>query len=270
MRRAPIALLLAIAGCAPAATGPSPELVLAQRALGRATDSTFADRATEEIIEAEQALTMAEREHMAHPGSVRADDEAYVALRAAEKAFFAGRSEAAREALQRARRAASHLAKDLARREAFLASLARRRAAQAEAREEGRRALREALEGARASGARIVERDGAIVLRFSAEQLFLRGTSLLRDGAEDRLAHIAVCLAKAPPFELRLAVVDDVEGFRTSPAMLASRRYERLREALCARGVPAAAFLSRHVRPPSETQIDIVVNAPDPPLPPAD
>lgn len=270
MRWWALGVVVASAGCVPAASMVPGDLVLAQRALGRAADSAFADRAAEEIAEAEVALDLAEREQAMRPGSARAAEDAYVARRAAEKAWVAGRCAAAREALLRARRAASHLAADLARREAFFASLSRRRAALAEARAEQRRALLSSVVGARAAGARILERADAIVVRFSVEQIFLHGTSLLRDGAEERLDRLAACLAKAPPSELQLAIVDDVEGFRTRPRALASRRHERLREALSARGVPASAFRPRAVHPPSQTQIDVLVIAPELPLPPDD
>jgi hypothetical protein len=259
------ACLLLLAGCASAPRLPPPELVLAQRALARVEDGPFASFAGEEIVEAEALLTAAERAH--ERGSPSAGDDAYVAWRAAERAFIAGRYAAAREALFKARRAARHLADDVDRRASFFASLARRRAAKAALVAERRRAMLDALRRVEPAGAFVAPGPDAIVVRFSTEGLFLRGTSLFRDGGEDRLGALCEALAGAPPFELRLAIVDDVEGFHTAPLTLASRRYARVLAALRARKATAHAQIARLLPSPG-AQVDVIVVLPDPPLPP--
>ncbi|MFT3768689.1 MAG: hypothetical protein QM820_24850 [Minicystis sp.] len=265
MRGAP-ALILGLAGCAVAPL-PPPELLDAQRVLARAAASPFAPEAAAEITAAEALLTQAEREHEAHPGSARAADGAYVALRAAEKAVIAGRYAADRIALEKARGAAFRLAADLERRDAFLASLARRHAAQAAAQAALREAHRGALERARGPMTQIVERPDALVFRLSPDELFLPGTSLLRDGAEPRLAALCHCLGERPPYAVRLAILCDVEGFKTAPAILAARRLARVQEALRAHGVPEEAFLPPERHPPPGTQIDVMIVEPALPLP---
>ena len=257
--------LLLLAGCASAPLLPPRELLLAQRALARAEDGPFASLAPEEIADAEAALTAAERAHERRSAS--AADDAYVAWRAAERAFLAGRYAAAREALFKARRAARHLAEDLDRRASFFASIARRRAAQARAMAERRRETLAVLRRAEAAGATVLDRPDAIVVRFSIESLFLPGTSLFRDGGEDRLAALCHALAAAPPCELRLAIVDDVEGFRTAPAALATRRYDRVEGAIRARSSTSHVQILRFAPSPG-AQVDLMVILPDLPLPP--
>jgi len=269
MRAAPAlgALTLALAGCAATPLPPPRELLLAQRVLARAAASPFATEAAAEVGAAEAALTQAERAHAASPGSGDAFDDAYVALRTAQKALVAGRYEADRIALEKARGAAQRLEADGARREAFFASLARRRAARAEAQAELRRAHREALERARGPRTQILEQADTTVFRMSAEELFLPGTSLLRDGAMERLGALGRGLAAAPPYTLRVSVLNDVEGFKSAAAILAERRRIRVERTLRAYGVPEAAFLKPE-RPPPGAQIDVVVIEPTLPLSP--
>jgi hypothetical protein len=242
---------------------PPADLVAAQRTLGGAMAAPFAEEAAEEIGAAEIALTSAERAHAAHPFAADALDDAYVARRAAEKAAAAIVVSAERRALAEARAMAARLAADRDRRAAFFASIARRRAARAEAAAALEQRHREAIA---AAGLRVLHRGDAAVVRFAAEELFLPGTSLLRDGAEDRLAALARALMASPPFQIAIAVLDDVEGYRTAPPLLASRRAQRLRETLAAHGVPEEALLA--ARPAPGTQIDLAVVEPELPLPP--
>jgi len=124
---------------------------------------------------------------------------------------------------------------------------------------------------ARAGRARgVEERADALVFRLSVGEVFLPGTSLLCTGAEDRLAALARALVVTPPVEVRLQVLDDVEGFRTSPALLAARRLQRLHDTLRAHGVPTAVFLPPERHAPPGAQVDIVVIDPPVALPSSD
>jgi outer membrane protein OmpA-like peptidoglycan-associated protein len=256
------AWLVFVAGCVAPARPPA-DLTAAQRTLGAALSAPFAEQAAAEIAEAEAALSAAERAHAARPWSADALDDAYVARRAAEKAAAAEAVSADRRALLDARAMAARLAADRDRRAAFFASIARRRALRAEAMAALERRHREVLA---AAGVRLVERGDAPLARFAAEEIFLAGTSLLRDGAEDRLANVARALRQAPPFLLEIAVLDDAPGFRTAAPLLASRRAQRLRDTLAAHGVPEDALLAGH--PAKGTQVDLAVIAPELPLPP--
>jgi outer membrane protein OmpA-like peptidoglycan-associated protein len=264
--RALAPLLAALAGCA-VPIAPPRDLLDAQRVLARAEASPFADAAATEIAEAEAALTAAEKAHAARPGSARAADGAYVALRAAEAAEIAGRCAAERIALEKARGAASHFASDLERRDAFFASLARRRAAQARAQAELREAHRAALERARGPKTELFERGDALVFRIAVEEIFLPGTSLLRDGAAPRLAALAHALTAALPVLVRVAIVNDADGFKTPAAVLGERRARRVHDLLRAFGVPAGVLLPPERRPLPGAQVDVIVIEPELPLP---
>jgi hypothetical protein len=265
IRALPWAALLA--GCASAPRPPG-DLAVAESVLARAEASPFAPEASAEIDDAEALLTQAEQEGAADPGSERAAEDAYVARRAAEKAVIASRYAAHRIALAAARVAMDRLEADRTRRDALLASLARRRAAQAEAQAALHQAHRAALERAAGPGAQIVERPSALVLRIPADTLFLRGTSLLRDGAEPLLTALARALEQVPPFELRIEVPDEPLGYKLAPPVVATRRRARVQALLRARGVPEDAILSHVTQPPPGTQIDLVVIEPPLPLPP--
>jgi hypothetical protein len=257
-------------GCAVPPLPPPRALLAAQRTLARAEEAPFAGEVAGELAAAEAALSAAERAEAAHPGSALAAEEAYVALRTAEKAAVAARYAADRIALEKARGQARRLEADLARREAFLASLARRHAAQAAAQTALREAHRAALRRARGPTTQIVEQPGVEVFRLSAEELFLPGTSLLRDGAAPRLAALCHCLIAAPPYAVRLAILDDVEGFKAPAVLLAERRRQRIEATLRAHGVPEGAFLPPAPRPPPGAQVDVMVVEPALPLPPDD
>lgn len=261
-------LLPALAGCAAVSLPPPPALLAAQRVLARAEEAPFAAEASAELAAAEAALTAAERAQVTHPGSALAAEEAYVALRTAEKAAVAARYAADRIALEKARGQARRLEADLARRAAFLASLARRHAAQAAAQAALREAHRAALAQASGPTTQVLERPGLSVFRLPAEELFLPGTSLLRDGAAPRLSALCRCLGAAPPYTLRVSILDDVDGFKTPAVVLAERRRRRVEQTLRAHGVPEEAFLPPERSPAPGAQVDVVVVEPALPLPP--
>lgn len=243
--------------CAPVDARPPRDLVAASSALARAEASPFAEEAAAAIADAEAALEEAEREAVEHPR--RAADSAYVARRMAERARFAAQYEAEREALEKARAAALRLGAELERREAEARAIAAREKALAEASAARQKARRAALEGARGEVGVVLERGEGFVFRLPAEALFLPGTSLLRDGAVPRLAALAAALRNGAPCDVRIDVVEDVEGFRTRADLLASRRRTRVHDLLRAYGIPAAAFARPLRHPPCGTQVDVVV-----------
>ena len=261
----PLLLALALAGCAAQESLPPRDLVAATHALAVAQASPYADAATEELADAEALLTAAERDQALRPTSFRAADSAYLARRAAELARLAGVYAADREALDKARSAAENLRAALVRRDALIAAVERRREDDTQARAALHRAHLRALETARGLDAEIVERPDGLVFRLSVEQTFLPGTSLLRTGADDRLASLARALASAPrPLEIRLQVLDDLPGAGTGAALLAARRLQRLHDVLRRRGVPAGVFLAPRRHPPPGAQVDVLVE--DPPV----
>jgi outer membrane protein OmpA-like peptidoglycan-associated protein len=269
VRGAWLALAGAAAGaCAPPAPGPraeagAPDLAAAQAGIRGLAGGPLAGEAPEALAEAGRALDDAEQAR----GSPGAGDAAYVALRKVETARLAAVH--AREAvdLARARAEVRRLAEDAARRAELRAELVRRREADAlalaAAAETRRRALAEALGDIRA-GAILDEPDG-IGVRFAAEALFLAGTSLLRDGAEPRLAAVAAALRVPPACDVRVEVLDDVEGRRADPALLAARRRQRVRDVLLAHGVPAGALLSKRRAVPAGAQVDVLAAERPPP-----
>lgn len=242
-------------GCASTATLPPPgDLVEARIELLRVASSPLAEGAADAIAEAEAAITAAERE----PAG-RSADAAYVALRLAQQAQIAAMVAAERDALEKARSAARRIAADTARRETFFTDLGRRRRAEAEARARRAESRRAALESAVDPTSQLVDRPEGILVRLSTEALFLPGTSLLRSGAEPRLAALAAALRRGPACDLRIEVLDDADGFRTDPGRLAERRSRRIRDTLRSHGVPADAFEAPRYDVPCGAQVDVLV-----------
>jgi hypothetical protein len=102
-------------------------------------------------------------------------------------------------------------------------------------------------------------RDAGVVMRLPMETIFLPGTSLLRDGAEARLAALAMALRRGPACDVRVDVLDDVDGFRTDAFLLAERRRNRVHDVLRTHGIPAGAFAKPLSRPPPGAQVDVTV-----------
>lgn len=256
MRGAWLALAGA-AGCATVTPPPRPDSAAARAQILVLAQDHLADDAGDAWTDAEEALAAAERA----TGTPRANDAAYVALRKAARARLAALHARERQALEQARAEVRRLGDDDARREAFFTDLARRREADAAALVLATRARRRALDGAGASDpdSAVVPSAGGIVFRTAAEALFLPGTSLLRDGAEPRLSALASALRRPPACEVRVQVLDDVDGRRTGAARLAARRSARVHDALLAHGVPPDAFVPPLRHPPPGTQVDVIV-----------
>jgi outer membrane protein OmpA-like peptidoglycan-associated protein len=265
--------LLGAAGCAtlsgprtPSGPEAAPPAAATPRALAAAREELLragASPLTGEVAEAwgaaEEALAAAEAA-ADHPG---AEDAAYVALRMAERARLTALYVADRQALEKARATVRRLGEEKDRRDAFFAGLAHDRRAAAEARIQARAEHRAALEEARSAGGELLELPEGLLFRLPAEALFLPGTSLFRDGADDRLTTLAAALLRPPAGDVYLRVLDDVEGTRTDPARLAARRRARVHDALLAHGVPADAFVPAppHASSPLPlgTQVDVLL-----------
>jgi outer membrane protein OmpA-like peptidoglycan-associated protein len=269
VRGAWLALAGAVAGaCVPSTPPPraeagAPDLAAARAGIRGLAGGPLAEEAPEALAEAEQAVSEAERA-LQTPG---AGDAAYVALRKVESARLAAIHAHEALTLWRARAEVRRLAEAEARRAALRAELARRREADAlalaAAAQARRRAFAEALGDD--SGGAILEGAEGIGVRIAAEALFLPGTSLLRDGAALRLAAVAAALRVPPACDVRVEVLDDVEGRRADPARLAARRRQRVRDVLVAHGVPAGAFLSPRRTVPAGVQIDVLAAERPPP-----
>jgi outer membrane protein OmpA-like peptidoglycan-associated protein len=247
-------------GCAAAA--PPRDLTDAQRVLARAETGPFAELAEAEIQDAEAALAEAEREAFAEPGSTRAADSAYVALRAAERARIAARCGAEREALSKARHAVARLEELEARRARERAEEARRREAEARAQAAFWAAQREAVERARSEDDIVVQQDHALVVRMPDAELFWPGTSLLRPSAEAHLAALARALPASPRGMLRVTALVDVAGLHLDAARMTRRRAQHVLDVLRASGVPRDAILPAARHPPAGVEVDIEVTEP--------
>jgi outer membrane protein OmpA-like peptidoglycan-associated protein len=242
-------------------------LAQARAEMARAAQPPLLGRARSAWTEAEQALAEAERAEEDGPGA-KAEDAAYVALRMAERARLSALYEAERDALEHARATVRRLAEDDARREALLADAARRQQETAHALAAAREARRRALEDVRdGAGGDMIERQEGLLFRFSTKAIFLPGTSLLRDGARERLAALAAALRRPPACDVRLQVIADIAGQHTSAAILAERRIMRVHDTLLAHGVADEAFLAPLHHPPAGTQVDVLVVERPPPSP---
>jgi hypothetical protein len=230
------------------------ELAAARAELLHAAARPLEGDARDAWIEAEEALAVAEA-GAAHPG---AEDAAYVALRLSQRARLATLYVAEHEALVKARATVRRLGDDDERRLAFLAALDQDRRAAVEERRRIHEVHRAALSASGVGGV-ILDRPEGLLLRIPADDIFLPGTSLLRSGAEERLAALAAVLgAGSSKGSLCLVMLDDVEGTRTDAAVLAVRRRERVMESLTARGVPADAFVTPPRLPPPGTEVDVL------------
>lgn len=256
MRGAWLALAGA-AGCATAAPPPHPDLAAARAQLVMLAEGPLAEADRDARTDAEEALAAAEQAS----GTPGAGEAAYVALRKAEQARLAALLARERLALAHARAEVRRLGDDDARREAFFADLARQRRADADHLVLATRARRRALDeaGAADPASAVVPSARGIVFRTAAEAIFLPGTSLLRDGAAPRLAALAAALRRAPACDVRVQVLNDVDGRRTGAARLAARRRVRVQGALLALGVPRGAFVPPLRHPPPGTQVDVIV-----------
>ncbi|KYF64962.1 DUF4398 domain-containing protein [Sorangium cellulosum] len=100
---APLAMALALAGCASSAAAPPPELLTARAAVVQAQESPLSPLAIAELRQAEEALAVAEREQRERPRSATASDAAYVARRRAQCSLLSSLVRANQSALVRAR-----------------------------------------------------------------------------------------------------------------------------------------------------------------------
>jgi flagellar motor protein MotB len=251
--------LAALSGCASGPFLPK-ELVDARVAMKRARQSPMADRAPVPLAEAEDALAEAEYQAFKEPGRQEARDLAYVARRKAERARIAGLHEADLEALKGARSSVARLQENLARRSSSQAELARRLHEEHRTREAQRARLTEELANLGAAASLVERRPGGALIRIDWEQLFYRGSSMLRPGAKARIAAIAGAIRSGPPCQVRIQVLDDQEPIGLSDKRtLAQRREKRLRDALVARGVAPEVFLPAERVTKVGTSVDVVL-----------
>ncbi|MGK4007089.1 DUF4398 domain-containing protein [Sorangium sp. So ce1036] len=101
--------LAALAGCASARSGPTPELLAARAAVVQAQESPLSPLAVAELRRAEQALAVAEREARERPRSRSARDAAYVARRRAQCSLLSSLVRMNLGALARGRQAVEQL-----------------------------------------------------------------------------------------------------------------------------------------------------------------
>lgn len=80
----PFVMAASLAGCAGARAGPMPELLAARAAVVQAQENPLSPLAIPELVRAERALAIAEREARERPWSPAARDAAYVARRRAQ------------------------------------------------------------------------------------------------------------------------------------------------------------------------------------------
>ncbi|WP_438018579.1 hypothetical protein WMF18_05655 [Sorangium sp. So ce315] len=104
---APLALALALAGCATSAAATPPELLTARAAVVQAQENPLSPLAVAELRKAEEALAIAERVERERPRSAIARDAAYVARRRAQCSLLSSLVRANQSALERARRTAA-------------------------------------------------------------------------------------------------------------------------------------------------------------------
>lgn len=240
----PLALVLA-AGCA--STGPSPELVDARRAYETARASEAAAFTPSRVLEAKQALDLAERAHEDDANSKEERSLAYIAQRRAELAVVYGnyeldqRNKAAAEQDYRVRNdalrknAQATAASSQQQLDSTRQNLASTRGQLAEA-ESRTRAAMASLEQV----ARVKEESRGTVITLDGSVLFISGKSELLPIAQKKLDDVAKALKDVE--ESQKVVIEghtDSNGDDAFNMTLSQQRADSVRTYLVSKGVKA-------------------------------
>ena len=231
-------------GCARRVATPCAELLEARSAVGRAEASSTVSFAEEALQHSRADLARAERAQLADPGSEAARELAIEAVRRAEIARVEGMLESDRRALDLARRRVDRL-RGLIDRRAVEQRLEAEQSAEHERLRLERRGERarslEALIHAYGSRWKLSAADDGFTIEVPVFDLFLYARPLLIPRGAPRLARIAAAVAGGPASSVHVDVTCADEGTEDARG-LAKRRATRIREALVAQGVDAAAI----------------------------
>jgi outer membrane protein OmpA-like peptidoglycan-associated protein len=251
MRAGTIAVIAACAGLvACGASGPSKELKTARDTYNKARVSPAAQYSPSSVLEAKQALDVAERIHKDDPGSDLERSFAYIATRRSEEAMVQGDLAVAKRDKEMADQRYLTLQEEIrtkqerelaARRmtdselKAANAQLEMERGARRDAELRAQRAM-ESLQ----RSAEVKEEPRGTVITLSGQVLFMTGKDTLLPAAREKLADVASVLAASG--DDRKIVIEghtDSRGAADMNQKLSERRAESVKEYLVSQGVPA-------------------------------
>jgi outer membrane protein OmpA-like peptidoglycan-associated protein len=250
MRAATIAIVAACAGLvACGASAPSKELKTARDTYNKALVSPAAQYSPSSVLEAKQALDVAERAHDDEPGSDLERSFAYIATRRSEEAMVQGDLAMAKRDKEMADQRYLTLQEEIrTKQERELASrrmtdselqaanaqLEQERGARRDAELRAQRAM-ESLE----RSASVKEEARGTVITLSGQVLFLTGKDTLLPAAREKLADVAsVLAASSDDRKILIEGHTDSQGAEEMNLKLSERRAESVKDYLVSQGVP--------------------------------
>lgn len=251
MRAATIAIVAACAGLvACGASAPSKELKTARDTYNKARVSPAAQYSPSSVLEAKQALDVAERAHNDDAGSDVERSFAYIATRRSEEAMVQGDLAMAKRDKEMADQRYLTLQEEIrTKQERELASrrmtdselqaanaeLEQERGARRDAELRAQRAM-ESLE----RSANVKEEARGTVITLSGQVLFLTGKDTLLPAAREKLADVAsVLVASGDDRKIMIEGHTDSQGAEEMNQQLSERRAESVKAYLVSQGVPA-------------------------------
>jgi outer membrane protein OmpA-like peptidoglycan-associated protein len=230
---------MSLAACA--TTQPPKELLDARDAYSRGEHGKAREFNPAALHEAKVALDKAEAAYQDDPESVQTRDEAYIALRRAERAEIEASTMANEQRKEKARAAANQAqAKGLQKAQTELASTREQLQAEKAAREAAESKTRETLARlAAANAAAVKEEPRGTVITLAGGVLFESNKAALLPGAQNSLGQIADALKEETDKRILVEGHTDSRGAATTNQALSQARAESVAAFLISRGVPS-------------------------------
>lgn len=230
---------LNLAACA--TTQPTKELLDARDAYSRSEQGKAREYNPAALHEAKVALDKAEAAFEEDPESQQARDEAYVALRRAQRAEIEASTMAWEQRKERARSAANQAqAKGLEKAQTDLESTRDQLQQEKAAREAAEAKARETLAKlAAANAAAVKEEPRGTVITLAGGVLFASNKSVLLPGAQNSLGQIADALKEQQDKRILIEGHTDSRGSDATNQALSQARAESVAAFLISRGVPS-------------------------------
>lgn len=239
-----LAATLTAAGCA--TTQPSKELLDARDAYNRSEHGKARQYNPAALHEAKVALDKAEAAFESDPESALARDEAYIALRRAERAEIEATTIANEQRKEKARAAMNQAqAKGLEKAQTDLASTREQLQQEKAAREAAEAKSKEMLARlAAANAAAVKEEPRGTVITLAGGVLFASNKSQLLPGAQNSLNQIADALKEQDDKRVLIEGHTDSRGSDATNQALSKARADSVGSYLISRGLPAERVTS--------------------------
>lgn len=244
-----LAATLTAAGCA--TTQPTKELLDARDAYSRSEQGKARQYNPAALHEAKVQLDKAEAAFQDDPDSATARDEAYIALRRAERAEIEASTLANQQRKEKARAQANQAqAKNLEKAQGDLASTREQLQAEKAAREAAEAKSKETLARlAAANAAAVKEEPRGTVITLAGGVLFASNKSQLLPGAQNSLNQIADALKDQDDKRVLIEGHTDSRGSDATNQALSKARADSVGSYLISRGVPAERITTAGLGP---------------------